>query len=133
VKLVFRGIAFVGADSATALRTVLAAGARDRLWDVTHLIYANQGVENTGWITDAFLRSIVQAVPGLDPAQIARVAQSPQVAHEIAELQALANADGVDATPWFAVGRSGGRLARLQVRSLDARTFRPALDALLQA
>ena len=49
VRLVFRGLAFIGPESDTALRTALAAGAQGRLWNVVHLLYGNQGAENAGW------------------------------------------------------------------------------------
>ena len=62
VKLVFRGLAFVGPESETALRTVVAAGEQNRLWNVAHLMYSNQGPENTGWVNDTYLRSVAGAV-----------------------------------------------------------------------
>jgi protein-disulfide isomerase len=46
LRMVFRGLAFVGPDSETAVRTAVAAGEQDRLWDVVRLLYANQGAEN---------------------------------------------------------------------------------------
>ena len=66
VRIVFDGMAFVGADSDTALRTALAAGRQGRFWNVIELLFENQGTENTGWVTDSLLRSIGAAVPGLD-------------------------------------------------------------------
>src|SRR4051812_48259497 len=68
VRIVWRGLAFVGADSRTALATAVAAGQQDRLFDVVALLYRNQGVENTGWVSDALLRRVGAAVPGLDAA-----------------------------------------------------------------
>ena len=64
--MVFQGIAFIGPDSEKALRYVTAAGQQDRLWNVSELIYRNQGTENSGWVTNAFLRSVGAGVPGLD-------------------------------------------------------------------
>jgi len=66
VKLVFRGLAFVGPDSATGLTTALAAANQGRLWQVVDLVYANQGEENSGWLDDELLRSIGGQLPGLD-------------------------------------------------------------------
>jgi len=133
VKLVFRGLAFVGADSETALRVVLAAGEQSRLWNVAHLVYANQGVENTGWVTDGFLRAIARAVPPLDANRLLARAQSARVTAQIDSLRLAAAADAIRATPSFRVGRTGGRLDPLAVHSLDVRAFQPVLDALLGA
>ena len=63
VKVVFRGIAMVGPDSLPPLQAAFAAARQDRLWNVTHLVYANQGAENSGWVTERLLRSIGEAVP----------------------------------------------------------------------
>ena len=52
LRIEFRGLAFIGPDSETALRTALAAGRQDRLWHVVEILYANQGRENSGWVTD---------------------------------------------------------------------------------
>ncbi len=131
VKLVFRGLAFVGPESQTALRTVVAAGEQNRLWNVAHLIYANQGPENTGWVNDAYLRSVAGVVGGLDIARLESRAGSADVNGTIARDAGSASADGVSSTPSFLVGRSGGKLEPLQVTKLDAASFRPALQALL--
>src|SRR5512141_2096373 len=46
LRIEFRGLAFLGPDSETALRAALAAGREDGLWNVVELLYANQGAEN---------------------------------------------------------------------------------------
>ena len=71
VRIVFNGLAFVGPDSLPALQTVVSAGEQRKLWNVAELIYHNQGTENTGWVTDDLMRTIGEAVPGLD-AEIGR-------------------------------------------------------------
>jgi protein-disulfide isomerase len=129
VKLVFRGLAFVGPDSETALRAAVAAGLQDRLWDVVHLLYAEQGAENSGWVADG-LREAAHRVR-LDRARLAADAASTGVARQLAAYGAAAAADGVRGTPSFLVGPTGGRLEPLSVASLDAASFRPTLDGLL--
>ena len=65
VKLRFVGLAFIGPDSEKALRYTLAAGKEGKLWQFSELLYANQGPENSGWVTDSLLESIATAL-GLD-------------------------------------------------------------------
>ena len=130
VKLVFRGLAFVGPESQTALRTVVAAGEQNRLWNVAHLIYSNQGPENTGWVNDAYLRSVAGAA-GADVARLESQTGSADVNGTITRDANSATADAVSSTPSFLVGHSGGTLEPLQVSTLDAAAFRPALRALL--
>ena len=132
VKLVFRGLAFIGTDSETALRTGLAAGEQDRLWNVVVLLYANQGEESSGWVSDDLLRGVGEAVPGLNVGRMLDGRDSPAADEALASAQTAADAAGITGTPSFEVGRTGGPLQRLEIRSLDPSAFRPALDALLE-
>jgi protein-disulfide isomerase len=132
VKLIFRGLAFVGPESETALRAVLAAAAQNRLWNVAHLVYQNQGAENSGWVTDGFVRLVAGSVAGTDVTRLVAQARSAKVTNQIAALQTLATHDGISSTPSFTVGRTGGTLTVLRVTSLDPAAFRPSLDRLLR-
>lgn len=131
VKVVFNGLAFVGPDSLPALQTAVSAGEQGKLWNVTELIYHNQGEENSGWVTDDLLRSIGEAVPGLDAAKMMDGRQSAAVASALADAQGSAQAAGISSTPTFEVGRTGGSVSQLQ-GALSTDAFRQALDSLLQ-
>ncbi|HXH98085.1 MAG TPA: thioredoxin domain-containing protein [Gaiellaceae bacterium] len=131
VRILFNGMAFVGADSLTALRTALAAGRQDRFWNVIELLFENQGTENTGWVTDSLLRSIGDAVPGLDAQKMLDERGSAAVDQAVARAEALAQEAGVNSTPTFAVGKTGGTLQIVTVTSLDPSGLTPSLDAAL--
>lgn len=132
LRIEFRGLAFIGEDSVKALRYALAAGLQDRLWHVTELLFANQGEENAGWVTDDLLDAIGAAVEGLDVERWKRDAESAEVTAQIDRAARQADADGVSGTPTFRVGRRGAALEPLNVASLEASSFRPTLDALLR-
>ena len=89
MRIVFGGLSFVGPDSERGMRFALAAGRQDKLWDVIHLLYASQGAENSGWVSDALLRELGAAVPGLDTEHALREASSPEVDRQLSEAQAL--------------------------------------------
>jgi len=133
VRIVFGGMAFVGADSDTALRTALAAAAQSRFWNVIDLLYANQGVENTGWVTDSLLRSIGSGIPGLDTQRMLDERSSSAVEQALAQATSLARRAGVNQTPSFAVGRTGGPLQLVQLTTLEPSGLTPTLDAALGA
>ena len=133
VKIVFRGLAFVGEDSQVGLATALAAARQNRLWHVIDLLYANQGQENSGWLSDGLIREVGAQVPGLDVQRMLSERSSPFVAEAAYASQQAADASGVHSTPTFAVGRTGGALEPLQVHALDASALRPALDAALSS
>lgn len=131
VRVVFRGLAFIGPDSETALRAALAAGNQDRLWDVVHALYSRQGAENAGWVTDDLLRSLGSA--GLDAERMLAEARSPFVERELDAAARAARAAGVPGTPYFEAGETGGTLAPLRPQGLDAASFAAELDRLLAA
>ena len=131
VRIVFRGLAFIGPDSETALRAALAAGEQRALWNVVHGLFTGQGAENGGWVTDGLLRSLGSGA-GIDPDRMLEQTYSPAVERELGAARAAAEYVGVPGTPFFQAGPTGGVLAPLRVKSLDADTFRSELDRLLQ-
>jgi protein-disulfide isomerase len=132
VKLVFSGIAFLGADSETALRATYAAGLQGRLWNYLDLLYRNQGAENSGWVTDDLLRAVGKAIPGVDVGTLMAARQTAEVDTAIQATQQQASSAHVNSTPTFFVGPTGGTLQQLNVSELTAQAFRPALDALVK-
>ena len=124
LRIVFRGMAFLGAESDTALRTAVAAGGQNRLWDVVHALYERQGAENSGWVTESLLAEVA---PGVDVDE----RSADWVGKEVERSAAAARAAGVSGTPAFQVGRTGGRLKLVEVESLEAAALRPAIDAAL--
>jgi protein-disulfide isomerase len=131
LRIEFHGLAFIGPDSEVALRTALAAGRQDRLWHVVELLYASQGAENSGWVTEDLVARTAASVPRLEPRQLAADRQSEAVDAEIAKAQAQAQASNVRGTPAFEIGRTGSTLRRLEVTSLEPAQFRKAVEAVL--
>ena len=130
LRIVFHGLAFIGPDSDTALRTALAAGRENRLWDVVAGFYARQGAENA-WVTDDLVDDVaVEAGPDAGRLQDAR--DESWVSEELRAAQAAADAAGVHGTPSFQLGRTGGALELVQLRSLGPEGMTPAIDALLR-
>jgi len=68
VKFTYQPYLIIGPDSQPAMKAVLAAGEQGRFWNYLQLFYANQGEENSGYVTDDFLTNIAEAagVPDTD-------------------------------------------------------------------
>ncbi len=130
VQLVYRGLAFIGPDSVSALRTATAAAAQNRMWNVVELLFANQGTENA-WVSDGLLRSIVTAA-GASPTRVFATRNGAAVTRSLQSWASSANANNVTGTPTFFFGRRGARLERLALSTLDVSQFRAALDGALQ-
>ena len=131
LRIVFQGLAFIGPDSDKALRTAIAAGQDDHLWDLVHGLYASQGAENSGWVTDGLVGEIVSGVPALDGEKLLSARWDRAVDSELRRAAAAAERAGVHSTPAFQVGRTGGRLELVEVSSLGPDGIRPAIEAVL--
>jgi protein-disulfide isomerase len=131
LKLVFRGLAFLGPDSRKALEAADAAAAQNRLWNVVERLYAKQRSENSGWVTDDLLRSTGAEIDGLDVERMLREAGSPGVRATMIDSAHRADDAHVGGTPSFELGRSAGDVEPFTAASLNPEAFRPALDALL--
>ena len=130
LRIEYRGMAFLGPDSSTGIAAAVAAGNQGRFWHVVELLYANQGAENSGWIDEPLLGAIADKV-GVDASRFHDERRSSAVARVVTDSTLQARSAGVNSTPTFYAGRTGGALRPVNVTSLDAGALRPALDALL--
>jgi protein-disulfide isomerase len=133
LRIVFRGIAFLGPDSNEAVRYAYSAGEQNKLWNVVDLAYRQQGPENSDWVTPELMRGIGEAVPGLDVAAYVSAIDSDAVGQELDDAAAEAQAAGIRGTPSFLVGPTGGQLAPLEYESLEAEAFTAKIDEALAA
>jgi protein-disulfide isomerase len=131
LRIVFHGLAFIGADSDKALRTALAAGRDNHLWEIVHGLYLRQGAENGGWVTDELVSDIAAGVPGLDGEKLLSARWESSLEAELKRATTAAARAGIHGTPAFQLGPTGGRLELVHVSSLGPDGIRPAIDAVL--
>jgi protein-disulfide isomerase len=127
----FRGLAFVGPDSERGLRVLLAAGEQHRLFQAQTLLYANQGVENSGWLSERFVASLAASLPGLDTARLNTDLYSAAVDTAIRTAVVQQRADEVSGTPTLLIGPTGDTLSPINLRSLDPQGTIPAIEQAL--
>ena len=127
VKLRFAGLAFLGSDSEKALSHVLAAGKQQKLWQYAAALYANQGAENSGWVTDELLERLAGEV-GLDWARVQQDAASSEVKQEAQASAAEAARLQVPGTPTFFVQIGTQQPYHVQPSSFAIDEFRTILD-----
>src|SRR3954447_10233288 len=89
VKMVYQDLAFLGDDSVKAGRAAAAAGAQNKLWQFIDVFYGEQGEENSGYVTDDFIRGVAQKVPGVNVAKLTSASQAPFTRQQIAQARAL--------------------------------------------
>jgi protein-disulfide isomerase len=130
-QMQFENLSFIGPDSVRAGHAAAAAAAQNKLWNFVDLMYLNQGTENTGYATPAYLQRVLQAIPGLNVACALRASGAAAADSALAEATNLAAQDGINGTPSFLIGRRNGPLHQFQPEALTAGPFETALQGLL--
>jgi protein-disulfide isomerase len=131
LQMEFENLSFIGPDSVKAGRVAAAASQQNRLWNFVDLLYLNQGTENTGYVTAAYLRRLLNAVAGLNVPVALHASETPAADAALAKANQAATQEGVSGTPTFLIGRTGGGLHPFQPASLTPAPFAAKLEALL--
>jgi protein-disulfide isomerase len=130
VRIQYQDLAFLGPQSQVAAAAAAAAGDQNKLWNFVDLFYYNQGEENSGYVTDAFITRLYRAIPGLDAAKANAARKGPPATDAWVEPQRLAKQYGIDSTPSFVYGKTGGPFKLLDTTGTYA-DFQKALDQLI--
>ena len=109
VKAEARVLAFVGPSSERGRQLVLAAALQDKAWQLTELIYHNQGDEKTEWLTDDLVRALAAKIPGLDADKLFADSVTQAVKDEALQMDTEGQSDGVGGTPTFVLTTPDGK------------------------
>ena len=131
IRFAMRPFGYVGPDSKPAANYAWAAARQNRLHEFTRLWYANQGAENSGYVTDAFARRIASGVGGLDGARLVRDAKTVPVRALGQRTTDEFTTLGLQGTPSFLIGRTGS--TQLQPIDLGDGTGAAAVAAIQAA
>jgi protein-disulfide isomerase len=118
VRLELRLLAFIGPDSERARQVANAAALQNRLWQYSELFFRNQGEENSGYATDAFLQRLARETPGLDVEQLAEDFASPRAEALTRQAERLGRQLGVSGTPSFYLAQDGGQPQAIEIDEL---------------
>jgi protein-disulfide isomerase len=117
-KIELRMLTFLGPDSVKAGKALSAAGQQNKLFNALDIMYHNQGEENTGYVTDGYLKGVLGAA-GANADQALSAAGSPAVAQQLGAVNTLAGRYAVDSTPTVLVGKTGGDLQKTGATAAD--------------
>jgi protein-disulfide isomerase len=126
VRMRLRLLTFIGPESTKAAQVAAGARSQNRLWSFAEAFYANQGPENSGYVTDGFMRDIAKKA-GVDADRAFAARSDPATERLITQDKAAAIRLGLQSTPSFAVGRRGGPL-----KLVDGDQLQQAVDAAAQ-
>jgi protein-disulfide isomerase len=120
LRLELRLLAFIGPDSERGRQVAHAAALQNRMWDFTDLFFRNQGAENSGYATNAFLERLARQTPGLDTDQLAEDFGNPEAEALTRQAERLGRRLQVDGTPSFYLARDGGEPEPIDIEGLEA-------------
>jgi protein-disulfide isomerase len=111
----------------------LAAGKQNKAWNYIELFYNEQGKENSGYVTDAFLQRLARQVQGLEFSKWQSDRGSSELAAQVVTDAQVANNEGLTGTPSFLVGTTGGSMKKFEASSLtETGPFEQVLEPLLK-
>jgi protein-disulfide isomerase len=130
LKVETRLLSFIGPDSTKAGKAALAAGAQNDFFNFSELLYFNQGVENSGWVTDDMLAAAASSTPSVNVDTLMNGRGGGQ--KQLDTFASQATKDKVSSTPTLLVGKSGQKLQVVAITSpTDLATVETAIAAAL--
>jgi protein-disulfide isomerase len=122
VRLELRLLRFIGPDSDKLARVAAAASGQDRMWQFVALAYQRQGRENSGYATSEFINRLAA------DAGLKRTSAGPAAEQQVRRSEQAAKTVGIDSTPSFLIGPTGGPYTRLVPNDLTPSAFVPAIE-----
>jgi protein-disulfide isomerase len=133
LKIEARILDFIGPDSVRGRLAAIAAGQQNKLFNFTEILYANQGTENTGWLSDTMVANTAASIPGLDVRALLDGRGSGTVKDEAKRFDSLAKDGNVRSTPTVLVGKNPVTANPVALSSpTDVQTVEKAIDAALR-
>jgi protein-disulfide isomerase len=130
LSIELRPLAFIGDDSERGAKAVASAATQNRAWQFAELFYANQGPENSGYATPAFLRKIARGA-GVSPQQAVAAADSPVTPPLLTLASQQEQRYQLGSTPSFLFAARGEALKRLTTPNLALDEFTSRIDSAL--
>jgi protein-disulfide isomerase len=109
--------AFIGPDSGRGQAAMLAAAKQNKAFNFAQILYINQGIENTNWLTDDMVAQAAESIPGLNVHTLLSERKSGSVSSQVKAVAAAAQADKVSGTPTVFVGKSSAKKPALVGKS----------------
>ncbi|HVN54131.1 MAG TPA: thioredoxin domain-containing protein [Anaerolineaceae bacterium] len=104
---------FIGTESDQSAKAALCASEQGKFWDMHDIIFANQGQERSGALSDKRLKAMAQSI-GLDMGKFNACFSSDKYDSQIAQDKVRGDQLGIVSTPSFIVN---GKMADLNTLS----------------
>jgi protein-disulfide isomerase len=131
VQLHLKPWAFLGPQSFTGRRGVIAAADQNKGFEYAKLLYDNQGSEATQWLSGREMAILAASVNGLDLAKWRDDVNSSSSEATAKGVDKLAQQKNVNSTPTIYVGRTGGKLQNASGSTYNPPAVVQAINAAL--
>jgi len=129
VQLHLKPWAFLGPQSFTGRRGIIAAADQDKGFEYAKLLYDNQGSEADQWLTGREMAILAASVNGLDLAKWRDDVNSSSSQSTASAVDKLATQKNVSSTPTVFVGPTNGKLQQATGSTYDPSQVVQALNA----
>lgn len=119
-------------DSPRGQAATIAASLQNRGFPFASMLYLNQGVEDTGWLTEDMVGSAASSVDGTDPRRVLDDLSSSQVKSIVSNVDSTANAQGFTGTPTLLLNHAGQKAHVVAVGVPDAATLRSQIESAIR-
>jgi protein-disulfide isomerase len=132
VKVETRILKFIGPDSDRGRKAAIAAGLQNKAYPFMEILYYNQQVENTGWLSDNMIAAAAASVRGMNVPKLMKDMSSSTVAKIGSQFDTEAAADKIQSTPTLLVGKTGTKGKQVPMTSAtDKQSLVTAIETAL--
>ena len=119
-------------DSLRGQQATIAASLQNKAFQFAQLLYDNQGVEDTGWLTEDVVGSAAASVDGMDPRRVQADQSASQVKKTIAGIDGEANAQKFSATPTILLNHRGQKAHVVSEGLPNAATLQSQIESAIK-
>jgi protein-disulfide isomerase len=120
-------------DSPRGQAATIAASLQNKAFPFAAMLYLNQGLEDTGWLTNNMVGAAASSVDGLKPQRVLDDLASSKVKTLVTDVDGTASAQNFDATPTILLNHNGQRPRVVSVGVPDLGTLESQIEAAVRS
>lgn len=119
-------------DSPRGQAATLAASLQNKAFQFAEMLYVNQGLENSGWLTENMVGTAASSVDGMDPQRVLNEEASSRVKSSVSDVDNAASAQNFNSTPTLLLNHKGQKARVVSVGVPDPATLRSQIESAIQ-
>jgi protein-disulfide isomerase len=116
-------------DSARGQAATIAASLQNKGFQFAQLLYDNQGVEDSGWLTPTMVGTAASSVDGMDPQRVLNDLDTAKVKNSVSTVDSTASAQNFSGTPTILLNHKGQKAHVVSVGVPVAATLRSQIES----